>query len=406
MKKNSADKFRLYPNVAQRVYFAKCFGCARFVYNALLAERKKHYAATKEPMFSRYSPLKKAHAFLYEVDNIALAWAQQHLDKAFRDFARKPDTGFPKFKSKHKGDKSYQTCNQKGNIRIEGGRIKLPKIGFVKIVQHREIPKGWRIKTVTVSQNAAGEYYASIQFEYESQAPESVKPKSFLGLDYSMPELYIPSEGDVPHYPRYYRKSQDRLAVEQRRLSKMTRGSHNWKRQKRRVNRVSVKVANQRKDFLHKKSTELADRYDVIGVEDIDMRGMARSMNFGKSVMDNGWGMFRTFLKYKMRDRGKYLVKIDRFFPSSKRCHECGHVKSDLALSDREWVCPECGTKHERDRNAALNIRDEAKRMLLSGDFPAGGQSGSTVGHTGIALEGAGDRTGKAEAPASMRESA
>ena len=201
----------------------------------------------------------------------------------------------------------------------------------------------YRLKSVTVSQTPSGKYYASILFEYEDQVQEKELQK-FLGLDFSMHELYRDSNGKEPAYPRYYRNAEKKLAREQRKLSKMQKSSNNRNKQRLKVAKLHEKVSNQRKDFLHKQSRQIANAYDCVCIEDLDMKTMSRSLNFGKSVSDNGWGMFTTFLRYKLEEQGKKLVKVDRFFASSQTCSVCGYKNAktkNLAL--REWDCPQCG---------------------------------------------------------------
>ena len=225
--------------------------------------------------------------------------------------------------------------------------ISLFGLGFVKMKQHRNIPNDYKLKAVTVSQNASGKYFASILFEYEEEITEK-KLESFIGLDFSMHELYVDSNGNFPQFPRYYRLSEKKLKREQRKLSKMVKGSRNREKQRIRVAKLHEKVANQRKDFLHKQA-------------------MAQSLNFGKSVSDNGWGMFTAFLKYKLEELGKRLVKIDKFFASSQICSVCGYQNPHTKdLSVREWICPCCQTHHNRDVNAAVNIRNEGMRIALA----------------------------------------
>lgn len=365
MVKNRAYKFRLYPNAEQRTYFAKAFGCVRFIYNQMLANRialYEQYGHDKELLKGNkprtYSDFKKEFDWLYEVDNLALANAQINLQTAFQNFFRDKSVGFPKFKSKKSGHASYKTNNQGGNIRIENKRIRIPKVGFVRIVQHRQIPDYHMIKSCTISLTSSGKYYISILTEYEWEQPNLMLDKSkAIGLDYSSPSFYVDSQGNEAGRPRFYREAEARLAKEQRKLSKMKNGSNNYKKQKRRVAIAHEHVANQRKDWMHKKSKELTDQWDYICVEDINLRGMAGSLKLGKSTNDNGFGMFRTILAYKMADRGKQFIKISKWFPSSKACSECG-ILHDLRLSDREWTC-ECGAHHQRDINAAVNIRNE-----------------------------------------------
>jgi putative transposase len=372
MVKNRAYKFRLYPNAEQRTYFARAFGSVRFLYNRMLADRivlyekyKDDKEALKQHKPRTYSDYKKEYDWLYEIDNLALANTQINVQSAYRNFFRDKSVGFPKFKSKHSGHNSYTTNNQGGNIRIENKHVKLPKIGFVRLVQHRQIPTSHKIKSCTISLAPSGKYYVSILTEYETEQPTPTLDKSkALGLDYSSPSFYVDSQGEEAGRPRFYREAEDRLAREQRKLSHMQKGSANYRKQKRKVARAHEHVANQRKDWIHKKSKRLADTWDYICVEDVNLRGIAGALRLGKSTNDNGFGAFRTVLAYKMEDRGKKFIKIDKWFPSSKTCHDCGNVYKELVLGESTWICPECGAYHLRDYNAALNIRDEGLRML------------------------------------------
>ena len=306
------------------------------------------------------------YAFLREVDSISLQQSLRHLDTAFQNFFKRPKTGFPRFKSKKNHKNSYSTICINGNITISDGYLKLSKIGQVRLKQHRSVPKGYRLKSVTISQTPGGRYYASILFEYEDQIPEK-EMHSFLGLDFSMHGLYRDSNGNEPAYPGYYRNAEKRLAREQRRLSKMQKGSNNRRKQRIKVAKLHEKVSNQRKDFLHKQSRQITNAYDCVCIEDLDMKAMSRSLKLGKSVSDNGWGMFTAFLKYKLEEQGKKLVKVDRFFASSQMCSACGYKNAktkDLAL--RQWDCPQCGIHHDRDVNAAINIRNEGMRIVTA----------------------------------------
>lgn len=360
---NKAFKFRLYPNQTQREMFAKTFGCTRFIWNKMLADKIAYYEEHKKKLNTTPAQYKGEYEWLKEVDSLALANTQLDLQSAYQNFFRDPKIGFPKFKSKHRGHNSYTTNNQKGSIRIEGKRIKLPKIGFVRVVQHRQIPDTHKIKSCTISLAPSGKYYVSILTEYGHEPPTpTLDRRKALGLDYSSPSCYVDSQGAEAGRPRFYREAEARLAREQRKLSKMQKGSANYRKQKKRVAVAHEHVANQRKDWIHKKSKELADNWDYVCVEDINLRGMAGSLKLGKSTNDNGFGMFRTILAYKMADRGKKFIKIDKWFPSSKVCNECGMVH-DLRLSDREWTC-DCGTHHQRDINAAINIRNEGLRTV------------------------------------------
>ena len=207
--------------------------------------------------------------------------------------------------------------------------------------------------------------YGTLSPESENQAFQGKDRRDIqiLGIDYAMHGLAVFSDGTRADYPGYYRKGQEKLAREQRRLSHCRKGSRNYEKQRMKVAKWHRKVRNQRKDFQHKLSRKIVDRYDAVAVEDIDMKGMSRSLHFGKSVMDNGYGMFRTMLGYKLEEQGKILVKADRFFPSSKKCSVCGKIKEDLALSERKYRCS-CGNVMDRDVNAAINLREEARKRI------------------------------------------
>ncbi len=363
---NKAYKFRIYPSAEQKTMFAKTFGCVRFIYNQMLSDKIKYYEQTKQKLNNTPAQYKKEYEWLKEVDSLALANAQLNLQAAYNHFFRSPKTGFPKFKSKHKSRKSYTTNCVNGNISIENGYLKLPKIGHVKLKQHRNIPSDYQLKSVTVSQTPSGKYYASVLFAYENQVQKQPL-QTFLGLDYSMHELYRDSNGNEPEYPRYYRQAEKKLAKEQRRLSKMQKGSNNRNKQRIRVAKLHEKVSNQRKDFLHKQSRQISNAYDCVCMENLDMKAMSQSLHFGKSVSDNGWGMFTVFLKYKLAEQGKKLVKVDKFFASSQTCNVCGYKNPDTKdLSVRAWDCPQCGTHHNRDINAAINIRNEGMRLVTA----------------------------------------
>ena len=378
--RNTAYQYRLYPSSAQIEMFKKTFGCCRFIYNRMLSDKKAAYE--KGGKLPRITPAryKKEYEWLKEVDSLALANVQLHLEKAYQRFFDSSANRYPRYKSKHDAGQSYTTNVVNGNIRIEGNRIRLPKVGRVKIRLHRKAPEEWKLKSVTVRMEASGEYYASLLYEeispeesmYGTLSPESENQAfqgkdrrdiQILGIDYAMHGLAVFSDGTRADYPGYYRKGQEKLAREQRRLSHCRKGSHNYEKQRRKVAKWHRKVRNQRKDFQHKLSRKIVDRYDAVAVEDIDMKGMSRSLHFGKSVQDNGYGMFRDMLGYKLERQGKKLIKVNRFYPSSKGCSCCGAVKKELRLDERVYICA-CGNRMDRDVNAAVNIREEGRRLL------------------------------------------
>ena len=365
---HTAYQFRLYPNQEQKKLFTKTFGCVRFIWNQMLADEQYFYDATDAFFIPTPAKYKKHHPFLREVDSLALNNAQLNLQTAFKAFFKNPkDFKHPKFKSKKNNWHSYTTNLCNGNIQVTKTHIRLPKIGKVRIRGYRPVPEDYQLKSVTVKCTPTGKYYASVLYAYETNV-KPIDPKSFIGLDYSSPELYISSNGEIPGFPKPYRTALKQLAKAQRKLSHMQKGSSNYKKQRRKVALIHEKIANQRKDFLHKQSRQIANAYDCVCVENLDMEQQGRTLNFGKAVHDNGWGSFLLYLEYKLKTQGKQLVKVDRWFPSSKLCHVCGYKNTAISgmsgLKIRDWICPVCNTHHDRDTNAAINIRNEGMRIL------------------------------------------
>ena len=372
-----AYKYRLYPNNKQINMIERTFGCARKVWNLMLADKIAHYNETGKSLTvtpAKYKRMEE-YAYLKEVDSLALANVQLDLQDAYKAFfdriKKGKKAGFPKFKSKKAGRKSYSTNNQRGSVRIENGKIRLPKIGFVKLIYHRPIMENSTIKTVTVSKTPSGKYFVSVLTEYENQILEFI-PKTFAGLDFAMHGLFVDSDGRSAEYPNFFRQNEKKLARLCRRFSKTDKNSHNHVKMRLRLSRLHEKIANQRNDFLHKMAKNLADRFDCIAVEDISVKAMAKRkkkgrFSFGKSVSDNGWSKFVEMLKYKLAWQGKTFIKVDKWFPSSQLCHNCG-FQTDITknLSVREWTCQKCGMEHDRDYNAAVNIREEGKRIALA----------------------------------------
>ena len=369
--RNTAYKYRIYPNAEQEAFFVRTFGCCRKVWNLMLSDKTDHYREHKKMLHNTPAQYKDAYPFLREADSLALANTQLQLEAAFRNFFRDKRTGFPRFKSKRHPKQSYTTNNQNGTVSITDGHIRLPKTGPVKAVIHREAPEGWKLKSVTVSRNAAGEYYASVLYECDTAAMLPPAPAgSAIGLDYKSDGLYMDSDGHAAGMPKYYRDSQKKLAKAQRVLSrrqgagKGEQPSANFLKQKLKLARIHGHAANQRKDFLHKESTAIAKRYETVCVEDLDMRAMSnKGFGNGKATLDNGYGMFLSMLDYKLRDRGGRLIKVGKYYPSSQLCSRCGK-RHPMPLSERVYVCPVCGMVMDRDHNAAANILHEGIRML------------------------------------------
>ena len=364
----SAIKYRLYPTKKQQEFFAKSFGCCRKIWNLMLADKKAYYEEHQKMLQTTPAQYKDEYPYLREVDSLALANVQMQLQQAFKNALSNKKFGYPKFKSKKRCRKaSYTTNCQHNSIELSDQAVKLPKVGWVKAKVHRKPQTTWKLKSATISRTASGKYFVALLFEYEEQIPQvMLSEENAVGLDYKSDGFYCSSDNEVCGSPKYYRKAQKKLAREQRRLSKRVKGSQNYWKQKQKVARVHEHIANQRKDFCHKQSTAIAKSYDIVCVESLNMRSMSnKGFGNGKATLDNGWGMFLLFLEYKLRNRGKALVKVDKWYPSSQICHDCGTIHPELKdLSIREWDCPDCGAHHDRDYNAALNIRDEGLRVL------------------------------------------
>ena len=356
--------------------FAKTFGCCRKVYNLMLSDKIEGYKATGKFPTVTPAKYKDKYPYLREVDSLALANKQIDLQEAFRNTfskSRKKNNGFPKYKSAKHSRKSYTTNNQKGTVAIIDNKyIKLPKIGNVKAVIHRIPDSDWIIKSATVSQESDGKYYISVLFEFDTVTSHYIADKTnAIGLDYASDGLYVDSNGNIGTNHKCYRESHDKLAKEQRKLSRMQGSkkgeekSNNYIKQLLKVNKIHRHIANQRLDNLHKISTEIANQYDVVCVESLNMRAMSnRGFGNGKTTLDNGYGMFLSMLEYKLSDRNKYLVKVDKWFPSSQICHCCGTLHPEMKdLAIRTMKC-NCGLTISRDQNAAINILNEGLRLL------------------------------------------
>ena len=372
MKANIAYRYRAYPNKAQSILLQKTFGCVRFLWNQMLRDIKIYYENNHKVLYPTPAQYKSNYEWLKEVDSLALSNVQLQLKKAFQRFFKDKNVGYPNFKSKHHSKKSYTTNLVNGNITISDKTIRLPKLGEVKIKKHRNAPYDYKLKSVTVTQEPSGKYYVSVLYEYESQVIGQNDTDKTIGLDFAMNGLYVDSEGSCAEMPHFLRCSEKRLKKAQQKLSKMfVKGkqeqSNRYYKQKHKVAILHEKVRHQRADWLHKQSRELVECYDYIGIEDLDMKVMSQTLTLGKSVSDNGWGMFVSMLTYKAEMAGKHVIKVNRMFPSSQICHVCGYQNPKTKdLKIRDWVCPACGSHHDRDHNAAINIKKEALRIAIS----------------------------------------
>ena len=376
MERLKAYKFRIYPTEEQEIFFAKTFGCVRKVYNLMLNDRKKAYEEvkndpSKKMTFPTPAKYKKEFPFLKEVDSLALANAQLHLDKAYKNFFRDKSVGFPRFKSKKNPVQSYTTNNQNGTVAlIDSKFIKVPKLkSLVRIKLHRQ-PKGM-IKSATISRHASGKYYISLLCKEEIN--ELPKTNSAIGIDLGITDFAILSDGQKIDNHKFTSKMEKKLKREQRKLSRRAllaknKGiplseAKNYQKQKRKVARLHEKVMNQRTDFLNKLSTEIIKNHDIICIEDLNVKGMLRNHKLARSISDVSWSSFVAKLQYKADWYGREIIKVDTWFPSSQICSECGHKDGKKSLDIREWTCPICHTHHDRDINASINILTEGLRI-------------------------------------------
>jgi len=387
---NLAFLYRIYPSPEQEIMLSKTFGCSRFIYNSIKSDYEQQPKGERKYKTPAY--FKEEKEWLKEVDSLALCNEQLHIRAAFKRFYEqtlpklsklkniakkykksavkkynKDNTyqfqisdykGYPNFHSRKSDRQSYTTNNVNGNIRIVKGGLRLPKIGIIKTVFHRYCPG--TIKSVTVSKNASGEYYVSILVVLPDVEIKEVKEEKVLGGDTSFHELMVYSDGTRAKYPKFYNKSLTKQKREQRWLSKKEKGSKNYEKQRIKLAKIKNHVKNQRKDFQYNEVKRILNAgYTTVVVEDMDMQSMAnKKCKHGKSVYDIACGQFRNILEYKLKEIGGKLIKVDRFFPSTQLCHVCGYKNTALKdLSIRKWTCPNCGNFHDRDINAAINLK-------------------------------------------------
>ena len=358
-------KVRLYPNTQQKQFLEQSFGNCRWLWNYSLNLMNETYKNTGKGL-SGYEvkklipSLKKEHEWLKLTYSQCLQQVCLNLGIAFNNFFEKR-TKYPKFKSKH--DK--QSIQYPQNVTVLKNSLKLPKIGVVKAIIHRPIEG--KIKTVTVSKNRCHQYFASVLFEVPQEKPELTTEGKAVGIDVGLTHFAITSDGLKYDNPKFLNKHERNLKRKQQQLCRKEKGSKNRNKARKKVARVHRKITNSREDFLHKLSRRIVDENQVIVVENLNVKGMMKNHCLAKAIGQVGWGIFMTMLKYKAGNEGKVYQEVDRFFPSSKTCHVCLNQVGSLPLDVREWTCENCQTTHDRDINAAINLRDEGLRILTCG---------------------------------------
>lgn len=358
-------KYRLYPTKEQEQTLARYFGSVRFVYNHFLNERKQQYLEThkSDNYYSQarsLTEMKKSdeYSWLKEINSQTLQFALRNLETAYVNFFR-GNAKFPRFKTKKHGGSFHipQHCS------IVDGRIFIPKFkGGIRITEHQKFQG--KLKNMTISVTPSGKYYVSILSEIQYEPLQ--KTNAVVGIDLGIKDLVITSDGKKYSSNKFIKKYSKKLKKAQQHLSKKIKGSNTWNRQRVKVARIHEKISNCRKDKLHKISTDLVRNHDVICCEDLNVKGMQRNHKLAQAIADASWGIFLVFLSYKCENNDKQLVKIGRWFPSSKTCHHCGYINQGLRLKDREWICPHCGETLDRDHNAAINILNEGLKILTS----------------------------------------
>ena len=356
-------KVRLYPTEAQAELFENTFGCCRYIWNRMLADQQRFYLETDRHFIPTPAKYKKDAPFLKEVDNQALTQEYNRLSQAFRVFFKDPGHfGYPNFKKKKTDRDSFTACNhvfESGpTIYTTRDGIRMTKAGIVKAKFSRRPQAWWRLRRVTVEKTRSGKFYCSILYEHEEKTPEpkTPVPQATLGLKYSMGHFYVADSGHRADPPRWLKQSREKLTKLQRRLKRMEPGSKNYWEAVRKYRLLHEHIANQRRDFIHQESSRIANGWDAVCMRADDLAELSRSVKRG-NVLESGFGMFRECLRYKLARQGKPLILVDRYGPTTRSCSACGAVQDSVSYKRRTWVCPRCGAVHDREVNAAKNIK-------------------------------------------------
>lgn len=369
----STIKARLYPDAAQAELFEKTFGCCRYIWNQMLSDQQRFYLETGAHFIPTPAKYKNGAPFLREVDNQALTQEYNKLAHAFRVFFKNPEAfGYPNFKRKKDDRDSFTSCNhvfESGpTIYITRDGLRMTKAGIVKAKFPRRPRNGWKLKRVTVEKTKSGKFYACILYEYAVKEPEAAvpTPETTIGLKYSMPHFYVSDNGEIADAPHWLKQSQEKLSNIQRRLSRMQPGSRNYQEAVRKYRELHEHIANQRRDFIHKESRRIANAWDAVCMRSDSLPAIAQGVTQGNG-MEPGFGAFRECLRYKLARQGKPLIVVDRYTPTTRTCSVCGLVLDDgVSYKRRTWQCPRCGTVHNREINAARNIKAQGLAQYFS----------------------------------------
>jgi len=368
----STIKARLYPTKAQAELFEKTFGCCRYIWNQMLADEQRFYLETGTHFIPTPAKYKKSAPFLKEVDNQALTQEYNKLAQAFRVFFKDPETfGYPNFKKKKTDRDSFTACNHEfesgPTIYTTRDGIRMTKAGIVKAKFPRRAQAWWKLKRITVEKTRSGKYYCCILYEYAVKEPEPVVPtaETTLGLKYSMKHFYVSDDGSMADPPQWLKRSQEKLAKLQRKLSRMRPGSRNYEEAVHKYRLLHEHIADQRRDFIHKESRRIANVWDAVCIRNDDMRELSQKVTLGDPLR-SGFGTFRECLRYKLERQGKQLILLDRYLPTTRTCSVCGTVREAVHYRENTWTCPRCGAVHDREVNAAKNIKAKGLAQICA----------------------------------------
>lgn len=366
-------KARLYPTPVQAELFENTFGCCRYIWNRMLADQERFYQETDAHFIPTPAKYKKEAPFLKNVDNQALTQEYNKLAQAFRVFFKNPEAfGHPNFKRKKDDKDSFTACNHEfesgPTIYTTKDGIRMTKAGVVKAVFPRRPLGWWKLKRITVEKTRTGKYFCSILYEARTKEPKPVlpTPEATVGLKYSMPHFYVADNGMMADPPRWLKQSKEKLAKIQRQLNRMQPGSKHYQEAVQKYRLLHEHIVNQRRDFIHKESRRIANAWDAVCMRDDSLAEMSKELSYG-NVLESGYGMFRECLRYKLERQGKRLITVGRYAPTTRACSRCGFVRDAAPCKAKSWTCPKCGAVHNREVNAAKNVKAQGLAQYFSG---------------------------------------